>query len=442
MEKIQVSENHRFLISESGLPFFWLGDTAWELFHRLNLKEIKEYFQDRSDKGFNLIQAVILAEVDGLSVPNTYNHLPLFDNNPDKPNEAYFDFIQTVIQMASEFGLYIGLLPTWGDKVAHLWGSGPVIFNPQNARSYGFFLGHRYQNFNNIIWILGGDRPAITQEHNYLPVWSAMSEGIDEGCGYKPIKTYHPMGGYSSSEWLSTENWLDFNMIQSGHGGGRDVSVWKMIEEDYKLIPARPTLDGEPNYEDHPVSPWPTWDPSNGYFTDYDVRKQLYRSIFAGGCGVTYGHHSIWQMITPRRAPITYPLIFDYKIAMQRPGSYQVKHLKNLILSRPYLSRIPDQSIFFTNYDEASNYQLATRDLDSSYLMVYTPSQKPISITMSRISGQAAQAWWYKPKDGTTRTIGIFPTEGIAHFNPPSDELDWVLVLDDVNKNYPIPKSI
>ena len=150
MEKIQVSENHRFLISESGLPFFWLGDTAWELFHRLNLEEIKEYFQDRSDKGFNLIQAVILAEVDGLSVPNTYNHLPLFDNNPEKPNEAYFDFIQTVIQMASEFGLYIGLLPTWGDKVAHLWGSGPVIFNPQNARSYGFFLGHRYQNFNNI----------------------------------------------------------------------------------------------------------------------------------------------------------------------------------------------------------------------------------------------------------------------------------------------------
>jgi len=438
MERIKVSENHRFLIMENGQPFFWLGDTAWELFHRLDLVDVKEYFYDRSKKGFNLIQAVILAELDGLTVPNSYNHLPLFDNNPEKPNEAYFEYIDKVVQMASEFGLYMGLLPTWGDKVTHLWGAGPVIFNPQNARSYGHFLGQRYKNSNNIIWILGGDRPAISPEYNYIPIWSAMSKGLDEGCGYKSIKTYHPSGGHSSSKWLNDEVWLDLNMMQSGHGGGKDVPVWSMIEEDYHLTPTRPTLDGEPNYEDHPVSPWPTWDPSNGYFTDYDVRKQLYRSVFAGGCGVTYGHHSIWQMITQRRSPITYPLIFDYKIAMQRPGASQVIHLRKLMESRPYLTRIPDQSLLSYNYNDPCDYQMATRDLDSSYIMVYTPNQKPISIIMSKISGKAIQAWWYKPKDGTSRIIGIFPTLGTASFNPPSDELDWVLVLDEISQNYPI----
>jgi len=42
---------------------------------------------------------------------------------------------------------------------ARLWGIGPVIFNTDNARIYGRFLGERYRSDPNIIWILGGDRP-------------------------------------------------------------------------------------------------------------------------------------------------------------------------------------------------------------------------------------------------------------------------------------------
>ena len=118
--------------------------------------------------------------------------------------------------------------------------------------------------------------------------------------------TYHPWGGHSSSEWLHEEDWLDVNMMQSGHGGGHDVPVWDMIAHDYALKPTKPTLDGEPNYEDHPVSPWPKWDPANGYYRDHDVRKQLYRSVFAGACGVTYGHHSMWQFYEPPRQMVLF----------------------------------------------------------------------------------------------------------------------------------------
>ena len=80
--RLKVSENRRFLVYEDGRPFFYLGDTAWELFHRLNREEADRYLQDRARKGFTVIQAVALAELDGLDDPNPYGHLPLLDNDP------------------------------------------------------------------------------------------------------------------------------------------------------------------------------------------------------------------------------------------------------------------------------------------------------------------------------------------------------------------------
>jgi hypothetical protein len=44
---LRVSDNHRFLVTTSGAPFFWLGDTAWELFHRLTREEARFYFAAR-----------------------------------------------------------------------------------------------------------------------------------------------------------------------------------------------------------------------------------------------------------------------------------------------------------------------------------------------------------------------------------------------------------
>ena len=75
--RLIVSENNRFLIFEDGTPFFWLGDTAWELFHRLTKNEAEQYLKNRLEKGFTVIQAVILAELDGLNIPNTEGEKPL-----------------------------------------------------------------------------------------------------------------------------------------------------------------------------------------------------------------------------------------------------------------------------------------------------------------------------------------------------------------------------
>jgi hypothetical protein len=64
--RLKVSENKRFLVREDGSPFFYLGDTAWELFHRLKREEAGRYLEDRARKGFTVIHAVTLGPMGGV----------------------------------------------------------------------------------------------------------------------------------------------------------------------------------------------------------------------------------------------------------------------------------------------------------------------------------------------------------------------------------------
>ena len=439
--RIVVSANGHYLQFEDGKPFFWLGDTAWELFHRLNLEEIENYLNNRKEKGFNVIQAVVLPEMDGLRKPNQYGEVPFIDLNPEKPNEKYFELIDKVFQMAEERGMFIGLLPTWGDKVTLLWGKGPVIFNEETAYKYGSWIGKRYKDAPNVIWILGGDRPGVQDTNDWRPIWSAMAKGILHGTEDKALITYHPSGGeYSTSQYIHNEDWLDINMMQSGHGGGHDVPVWLWISRDYNLKPAKPTLDAEPNYEDHPVNPWPKWNSANGYFRDYDVRKQIYRSVFSGACGVTYGHHSIWQFFSQREEKINHADRYWIE-ALDRPGAFQAGYLKKLIESRPQMIRLPDGAIIQKGQGNDGEFSCSTYGSDGSYLMVYIPAGRFITVNTRIISCDTVKACWFNPKDGNHNDVGLIERKNSMNFTPPTLGFgnDWVLILDDPKFNCVLP---
>ncbi len=171
--RLKVSDNKRYIVHEDGTPFFYLGDTAWELFHRLNREEADKYLENRRQKGFTVIQAVALAELDGLNTPNPYGHRPLVDNDlikpdmKDGPNNDYWDHVDYVVNKAESLGLFIGMLPTWGDKWNKKWGVGGAVFTPQSAEAYGQWLGRRYKD-RPIIWILGGDRPVESDTHREI----------------------------------------------------------------------------------------------------------------------------------------------------------------------------------------------------------------------------------------------------------------------------------
>jgi hypothetical protein len=197
---LRISDNRRYLVHKDGTPFYYLGCTAWEIFHRLTREEAERYLENRRQKGFTVIQAVVLAELDGLHTPNAYGQTPLMEDDPARPNLKYFEHVDWVIDRAAAKGLYIGLLPTWGDKVSNEHrGVGPQIFTPENARAYARWLGARYKDRPNIIWINGGDWTADSPASR--AIWNAIGSGLREG-DPRHLISFHPRGGRLYSEWF------------------------------------------------------------------------------------------------------------------------------------------------------------------------------------------------------------------------------------------------
>jgi hypothetical protein len=432
MDPLRISENRRFIQHQDGRPFFYLADTAWELFHALNREEARRYLENRVSKGFTAIQAVVLAELDGLTEPNAYGQAPLEDKDPTRPVEAYFEHVDFVVRTANKLGLYIAMLPTWG-----AWLVNHPIFNLDTARQYGRFLGKRYKDAD-IIWVLGGDRSG----EGVVELWRSMAAGIAEGDGGRGIKTFHPNGGGSSARWVHNEAWLDFNMIQSGHGRPFQTN-WRMIDADCALAPTKPTLDGEPCYENHPVG----FNRKNWRFGDYHVRVASYWSVFHGGCGITYGCHDIWMMHKPGRLNGSFSFNYWFE-SLDLSGTFHMQHLRRLMESRPYFTRIPDQAILAGN-SQLSDHMAATRDgtpgnKDATYLMVYTPLHRRVSVDSSVIAGGQLNAWWYDVRDGRAIPCASdVANEGkFSADTPDHPQYDWVLVVDDAGRGYPPPGQV
>lgn len=459
---IRVQKEGHYLETSDSRPFFWLGDTAWQLIDGTTREECSYYLHARAAQGFTVVQTTVLAEFDGLNQPSALGERPFFDNDPLRPNEKYFDRVVEIVDEASSVGLYVALLPTWGDKLTAPWGAGPRVFRTDNlpvAHEYARYLGRKLRGRSNVVWMLGGDRPArldsskpdqwphsvasaagFAVDYDWTPIWREIAAGLAEGTGTRPVCLYHPQGGeQSTSVLMPNETWLSINGMQSGHGGGHDIPVWNWIARDFALTPAKPTLDLEPNYEDHPYNPWPSWDPATGYFRDYDVRKQTYRSVFAGACGVTYGHHAVWQFASSRKEVINHA-DRDWTDALYRPGGRQMRFLRQLIESRPFFSRIPDQSLIVGDAGSGGLHMQATRDREGTYAFIYFPlNDQSATIDLAKLKASEVRAWWYDPRTGVGKLMGQIPGDRTREFRSPPQGPDWVLVLDDVAKNYDPP---
>jgi hypothetical protein len=442
MPRLKVSENRRFLVNEDGRPFFYLGDTAWELFHRLNREETARYLDDRAAKGFTVIQAVVLAELDGLHTPNAHGQTPLIDDDPARPNEEYFRHVDWVVAEANRRGLVIGMLPTWGDKWNKKWGVGPEVFTTENAGPYGEWLGKRYQDAG-ILWILGGDRPVENDTHK--AIIANMARGLRKGDGGAHLITFHPSGGGTSADPFGSEDWLDFNMNQNGHEANFNPR-YEATRKVYDREPTKPVIDGEPIYEDHPISFKAR---EHGHSIAADVRRPLYWDLFSGAFGHTYGHHSVWQMFDRGRNPINAPLM-PWHQAIDQPGAGQMQHGRRLMESRPFLTRVPDDTIVVPADPPTAvpgaglKRYVATRDSEGRYAMIYAPIGRPFRVRMDVIRGGLVRAWWFNPRDGASSPPDEFPNTGTRSFEPPTpgEALDWVLVLDDAAQGYPPPGAV
>jgi hypothetical protein len=319
------------------------------------------------------------------------------------------------------------MLPTWGDKVNKDWGVGPVVFDEGNAYIYGSWVAKRYGAKPNVFWINGGDRNPGERK----AVWQALAKGLRDHESGRRLMSFHPPGGSSSSAFFHEDAWLDFNMFQSGHW---DVAQRAdlMLDKDYALAPTKPSLDGEPNYENH--RPF-NHDFSLPYFRDFDVRRASYWSVFAGGCGVTYGCHAVWQMASARYEPINRPLGTMLQ-SLELPGARQMHRLKNLMLSRPYFDRVPDQSLILEGMLDKDLTARATRATDGSYAFVYLPGPRPLKVDLGKLAGPFNEHW-YDPRTGAVHPAKL--EDGF--YNAPTAE-DWVLVIDQASKGFSTPGKV
>ncbi|WP_319589825.1 glycoside hydrolase family 140 protein [uncultured Draconibacterium sp.] len=424
---LKISSDSNYIVTENNEPFFWLGGTAWELIHRLDKEEIDRYLTDRANKGFTIIQTVILAELDGLNTPNAYGNKPLLDNDPTKLNEQYFEHVDYVIEKANELGLYIALLPSWGDKFYKKWGVGPEIFTPENAKVYGEILAKRYLKNSNLIWILGGDR--ALENENHFEIIRAMAMGIRQ-VDRKHLISFHPVGAKKATDFIN-DNWLDFDMYQSGHS--RTAKEYAYVIESKKSSIRRPIINGEARYENIPDRFWE--EKSHGWLDDADVRVSAYWSIIAGAAGYTYGCNDIWQMYDASRIP-TINARTDWQAALELPGSSQLGYMRQLFEKLPWQKMMLNQHLILNNNPENESYILSAIDLDKQVVIAYTPTGTPIKIDLSKIDSKRINAFWFNPRSGKTKHVGDFATQTPQEFKPWASGWgsDFLLVL--IAENY------
>ena len=437
MDLLKVSENGHYLMDSNGNPFFWLGDTGWLLFTKLSREEAVQYLDNRAQKGFNVIQVMVLHSV---GAKNFYGDSALVDHDVahpkvtegssfDNPEEYdYWDNVDYVVNEAGKRGIYIAMVPVWGGNVK------AGFVDIAQGKAYAAFLANRYKNIPNVIWIDGGD----ILGSDSIAVWNAIGSTLKQD-DPNHLVTFHPRGRMQSSMWFHNENWLDFNMFQSGHrrydqddtklAYGEDN--WRYVQTDWNLKPTKPTIDGEPSYEGIPQGLHDTTQP---YWNDADARRYAYWSVFAGAAGHTYGDNSVMQFYSSKDRGSAYGAKEYWTEAIDDPGARQMQYLKKHMLSRPYFERVPDTTLVNgSTQSEKYNYEIATRGKD--YAFIYTYNGRNIAVNMGKIEGEQVKASWYNPRNGETTDIGKFANEGVHEFDPPGevqDGNDWVLVLDTV----------
>ena len=394
------SDESGHCLLRDGEPWFLLGDTAWELLRRLTDDEAEEYLRTRAEQGYNTVLTVALSEFDGLGVPSVGGHLPFHDLDSDRPNEPYWAHVDAVIRRAADYGLTVGLLPTWGSNW-HDERDGSPYFGPESARRFAEWIARRYVG-EDVIWVLGGDRPVTTPEHH--AVIGAFAAGLRAVVGNRQLITFHPAGARSSSDFLPDADWLDFHMSQSGHTGWGTPN-YQLIHQDYVRTPAKPTLDAEPNYEHHPVMSQ-NWQPVPGYlFDEVDVRRAAYHAVFYGAAGHVYGCHEVWQMHDPDRGPGigVGEASLRWREALTLPGAVQMGHLASLVQELELLKWEPSGRLIRSDRGMCGSHIAVLADRRLPRFLAYVPQGRAVDVDATWLPDSGKGHWsarWWDPRTG------------------------------------------
>ena len=412
---IRVGKDGRHFVDQKGAPFFWLGDTAWPLFAQYSKAQAEAYLENRGKKGFTVIQGVLAWGLgSGMEqktpMANALGQKPWLDDDPARPNPAYFEHVDHLVDFANKKGLVLAMLPTWGFYVKE----SPVV-SMKNARAYGRWLGARYKSAPNVVWVNGGDRTPT----GFEDVFRELARGLREGDGGAHLITYHPCGWRSSAQFFHAEDWLDFNMIETWTVWSK---IYPAVVSDSLRAPRKPVVLGEGAYENGPEYP-------QGPITPWVVRRQAWWTVMAGGFH-TYGQNQMWRMET------------DWDKCFDTPGADQVCLMKRIVTSLPWQDLVPDQGVFATGIGSERSLNAAMRSSDGKRVLVYLASPTTVFLHLDKLEAKNAKATWISPVTGERKDAGTYATGNLTgstfpgsptqFFKTPGFWEDAVLLLEGV----------
>jgi len=474
MDRLKVSENKRYLTFQDGKPFIWLADTDWTMPQRLKWDDVDYFMQKRKSQGFTVLQIVALDPEQDKEIRNPAGQKALLNDNLSTPNEKYFEYLDWILDKAESYGFYVLLLPSWGELVVgHNW-MGEFMektVTKENAYDYGKWIGNRYKDRTNLIWCLGGDRQPIHLGVDYKDVWRDVAEGIAKGFIDKDLKynvedsdwqnlliTYHSCYEAETGEcstmsyWTDEEAWISFIMIQSGHG--LTPKNYELVKKEYDRENLMPVFDGEPAYEEMPT----TWPEMTNFHGEWIIRKRAYWSLFAGSFGHTYGHSSVWCMISEKERDKS--RMYSWFEALDRPGAWEIKVLRDFLESRDLSRCVPCQEMLLEqskkHEDILDEHIQACVAKDGTFACIYFPSGGVENIDLRRLETDNLQMWWFSPRDGkcysqensiSEEAISLKESMkrdnivGYVKITTPNcgKEHDWVCVLESEDKSDIIP---
>lgn len=436
LPRLVVHPSHRYLSTEDGKPFFWLGDTCWWI-RRIPYSQREDYLSIRKGQGYNLLQVHC-----GYQVSDYAGNRAFLEDKIDHPDESYWSTMDQIITQAASHHFYVALAPMWGQEYGKAFG-----IDESAAERFGYWIGKRYGKYTNVIWIVSGEYDALNNFHlpislNQKRLFNSVAEGIQRGHEGRQLMTIHPGVARTSSLDFHAESWLDFNMLQSGHMNDclqYDLPEnFELIAEDYRRLPIKPVVDGEPFYEDTPDGVWSKKTIHGPRADAAAMRRKAYGSVFAGAFGHTYGHNDVYGFFEP-----TYPGQVvdlpegpgqrgDWRISLMAEGAQQMKHLRNLIEAHSFFDRIPDDDVILSDRGNGLASVKATRNERGNWLMVYLPFGKPVRIDLTCLSGEKFLVSWFDPRDGSTRLEDCLPDSNELTLSSPTLDEDWVLTVDGI----------
>jgi hypothetical protein len=416
---LKAAENGRFLVDQKGRPFLVTGDSPWSLIVQPREEEIDHYLDDRARRGFNAVLVNLIEHKFCSHPPRTRAGLAPFKKAGDfsTPNAAYFDFAYKVVKKANDRGIAVWLCAAYlgyggGDEG---WFREMKAGGKAALHSYGRFVGKRFKDLPNIVWVMGGD---FTPDRADRWTVTEVAEGI-RAEDSRHLMTGHFAPGTSAVGAFGERAWLTLNTVYS-----YDKSLFRPLLAEYQRRPVRPFVLLETVYENEHNS------------TPEEIRRQAYWAMLSGACGQFLGNNPIWHF----DGPGLYLVKGTWQQALDGTGSRNMARLNHVFAGLPWHKLVPDQdhAVVKDGYGKDTATALTARTADRRLAITYVPStgtgSRALTVDLGQFAGPV-RARWCNPASGRSRAVGdvLLPNRGPRTLRTPGDNgtktNDWLLVL-------------